>query len=592
MIVVIVMLAVVGEAVSPPAVRAQQSRAQAVQQGEDLGHAVQARARSGVENEDAPTLVPSYGGSDLPQNALGDDPEALTRQGVSAARSSGAVKVIIDPSRPRFDPAKIDVSRARMIASSPDTYLGGQSGLDGAKGQCQPLPASQGGSVGYFASCNIGTRVTATVQGCEVPLRARTVERPFYEYTCDAWPEERCPVFDPYIADGRCTVSSVKQKPVCLQGALNDCTEPELITSTTLACSEPVSGLAVPPQRTRPDVTTVLDDAACQAATAGQTCTLDAETCIDASPQTRIIDGLPVTRSCWKWQRAYSCASRSQANDCAALQSNPACAFDHEECLDDPQQGDCAVRDEVYRCTIGTGRTEAASVCGSDLYCIHGECTKIDREASSEFGDALAAVHAMGDVRDQFDPNDLSLFKGEATGCHRPIFGLVNCCAGKSSGLISASAGAAAIAGGPAAIAALATPLLTQYLCSSDEKLLDVKDRMGLCHDVGTYCSQKALFVCTTKRRAYCCFPSKLSRVLQEQGRAQLGLGWGSAKHPQCRGFTLAEFQKLDLGKMDFSEVYGDFAAAAKLPDEIAVSAQIQGQIREYYQLHSNPAPQ
>lgn len=39
-----------------------------------------------------------------------------------------------------------------------------------------------------------------------------------------------------------------------------------------------------------------------------------------------------------------------------------------------------------------------------------------------------------------------------------------------------------------------------------------------------TYCSKKFLGVCLTKRKAYCCFESKLARILQEQGRRQLGV--------------------------------------------------------------------
>jgi len=163
---------------------------------------------------------------------------------------------------------------------------------------------------------------------------------------------------------------------------------------------------------------------------------------------------------------------------------------------------------------------------------------------------------------------------------------LVNCCAGKTSGLITTAAGAAAIAGGPTAIAALATPFLTMFLCSNDEKLLDVKDRMGLCHYVGTYCSDKILGVCTSKRKSYCCFESKLSRILQEQGRAQLAMSWGTAKNPDCEGFTVEEFQQLDLSQMDFTEVYDEFVDAAKVPDEVETSIEIQNKIEEYYKLH------
>jgi conjugal transfer mating pair stabilization protein TraN len=536
--------------------------------------------------------VPGFGGTDFPQGQLFDNPDALASEGAAAAKGSSAYKVAIDPRRPAYDPATIDMTRGKAIEASPDSYMGAGEGIGGAKGKCQPLPGGTSRSVTYFESCNVGAKVTTSSASCDAVLTATSQTHAVYDYTCDNWPDNGCAPFDQPVANGVCRVAAATSKRICLQGDPAHCAEPETVTTETLECSEPVAGLPAPTPRAVTDVVTSRDETACAGLTAGGSCTLETETCIDSDPQTRVIDGASITQACWKWRRSYTCGNIEQANDCAALQAKPGCTFDHEECLDDLQVGDCQVKDEVYRCTADAGpQSGNASLCGSDLYCLNGECSTIEREASTEFRDALVAVHAMGDVRDQFDPSDLSLFKGEATGCHRPIFGLVNCCAGKSSGLLSASAGAAAIAGGPAAIAALATPFLTQFLCSSEEKLLDVKDRMGLCHYVGTYCSQKVLFVCTTKRKSYCCFPSKLSRILQEQGRAQLGKGWGDAKHPDCAGFSVAEFQRLDLARMDFSEIYADFTEAAKLPDEVAASAAIQDRIQQYYQLHGGTTP-
>jgi conjugal transfer mating pair stabilization protein TraN len=109
---------------------------------------------------------------------------------------------------------------------------------------------------------------------------------------------------------------------------------------------------------------------------------------------------------------------------------------------------------------------------------------------------------------------------------------------------------------------------------------------MGLCHYVGSYCSDKVLGVCTSKRKSYCCFESKLSRILQEQGRRQIGKAWGEAREPTCEGFSIEEFQRLDLSEMDFSEVYDEFVDAVRVPDEVQTSIEIQGRIEDYYRLH------
>jgi hypothetical protein len=91
--------------------------------------------------------------------------------------------------------------------------------------------------------------------------------------------------------------------------------------------------------------------------------------------------------------------------------------------------------------------------------------------------------------------------------------------------------------------------LRTTYL-NKDYNAMDAN-----CHYVGKYCSKKIRFVgCIQRKKTFCCFSSPLARIIHEQGRPQLGIGWGSPSSPNCRGFTMDEFQKLDFSKIDFSE--------------------------------------
>ncbi|MBW1731930.1 MAG: conjugal transfer protein TraN [Deltaproteobacteria bacterium] len=102
-----------------------------------------------------------------------------------------------------------------------------------------------------------------------------------------------------------------------------------------------------------------------------------------------------------------------------------------------------------------------------------------------------------------------------------------------------------------------------------EEQLAHMKDD-GLCHYVGEYCSKKYPLVgCVQHKKTYCCFSSKLGRILQEQGRpliASFGPGgaWGEPEGPNCRGFTPDEFQMLDFDRIDLSEWYGDITTATQ----------------------------
>ena len=274
-------------------------------------------------------------------------------------------------------------------------------------------------------------------------------------------------------------------------------------------------------------------------------------------------------------------------SDCQSLEQNTQCTWLRDTCLDEAQSGPCKVTERTFRCPVQgePAQENKEYVCSGDLYCINGSCQTIEREASNDFKDALVAMGAIDQTEKEFDPDKLGLFKGTRETCHKPIFGLVNCCAGKVSGLLTGGAGyAASLLNAPVLLTAVATQFLTVFMCSKEEKMLDVRDRLGLCHFVGSYCSSSFLGVCTTKKKAYCCFESKLTRILQEQGRPQIDKPWGKPKDEQCEGFTVDEFSRLDMSKMDFSEIYSEFLEAAKLPNEAQMATDIQTKIQQYYQ--------
>jgi conjugal transfer mating pair stabilization protein TraN len=63
------------------------------------------------------------------------------------------------------------------------------------------------------------------------------------------------------------------------------------------------------------------------------------------------------------------------------------------------------------------------------------------------------------------------------------------------------------------------------------------------------------LGVCLEKKERHCCFNSKLARIINRQGRVQLGLPLNS-----CGGFNQAQLQALDFSRMDLSEFIADIS--------------------------------
>ncbi|EBV4408277.1 conjugal transfer protein [Salmonella enterica subsp. enterica serovar Baildon] len=108
-----------------------------------------------------------------------------------------------------------------------------------------------------------------------------------------------------------------------------------------------------------------------------------------------------------------------------------------------------------------------------------------------------------------------------------------------------------------------------QYLmkaCDQTSMETAMQAGSGYCHEVGTYCKKKIpLLGCVQKATSYCCFNSKLARIIHEQGRPQLKnfSGWGSSGSPQCRGFTPDEFAAINFAEIDLSEYVEDMVKKA-----------------------------
>ncbi len=114
--------------------------------------------------------------------------------------------------------------------------------------------------------------------------------------------------------------------------------------------------------------------------------------------------------------------------------------------------------------------------------------------------------------------------------------------------------------------------------CEPQDQVLGEKRGQNLCHFAGSYCSNKmpVLGTCLETTESYCCFNSRLARIINEQGRPQIGKSWGSGESPNCSGFTPDQFQGLDFSKMDLSEFYAEIMTNMKTPDVNAAAQKAQ----------------
>lgn len=288
-------------------------------------------------------------------------------------------------------------------------------------------------------------------------------------------------------------------------------------------------------------------------------CHVIRETCVEG-PETRVINTVPVYKECWKWEREYGCFTGAQQNTCGELAANCTHAFD--TCLAHDTQGRCVSLERTYRCNQNPAPTPGGPgpvECQEAVYCIEGDCETVQRTANGDFHRAITWLSALKGMADEFDEGTLSVFKGEHMECGVTIVGFSNCC--KDSGW-----------GSDIGLAD----------CSEEELMLAEKMQARLGVYVGTYCDKKVLGVCVEKKRSYCVFSSRLGRIINEQGRPQLGRGWGAPKSPDCAGLTINDLQSIDFSQIDLTELYIDVQAS--IPDVAATTQEMTNRIRSRYE--------
>lgn len=297
-------------------------------------------------------------------------------------------------------------------------------------------------------------------------------------------------------------------------------------------------------------------------------CNKVGEICIEPA-ETRTINGLEVYRDCWRYEDSYQCVGPNFVDNCQDI--SDACTESGRTCLSRDSSGNCTAETIEYDCPQQSEiDTPEVLSCPSRIYCVDGDCDELVEDPSPDFPEGVTYLNILKGIQDELDPTNPDVFGAEPATCSRAVLGVVNCCNEGGSGLLNPIFG-----------------------CSAEEQTLWRQVEDGKAVFVGSYCSARALFVCTKRRKSYCVFDSKLGRIIQEQGREQLGIDWSTApedasksekaENPDCRGLTVPELQAIDFSAIDFSEVIEDFMNNVQLPDASATADLVRERVNSFY---------
>lgn len=265
---------------------------------------------------------------------------------------------------------------------------------------------------------------------------------------------------------------------------------------------------------------------------------------------------------CHKYQNNYQCQNNPNSK-CNILSTE--CNFLRSKCSQFDNQDACLIENKHYFCpnkidNINSDNNDIL-MCDMSDYIANNQ----DEEEENDFGKSVSHMKMLEEAGDDFINDPLSIFTGTANSCNQDKSSYNNCCKaggwGNDIGL-----------GG----------------CSYNEEKLQLQSKNKQCIYVGSHCSKKVLGKCIRNQHSYCCFNSKIAKLIQEQGKSQLGKSFGNSNFPNCTGLTESDIVNIDFSKIDFSEITDDIISKTKPHDPNNFNNLAKEKIEEFFDKHKN----
>lgn len=303
---------------------------------------------------------------------------------------------------------------------------------------------------------------------------------------------------------------------------------------------------------------------------------------------------------------SQTCTKKDSNNQCIEYKKNLMCGDNKEwvnECTKDELKGcgqissvctnkdasgKCLTYEQKYRCEKQSEKVVETTECEEKL-CEGDNCIGREAEEDGDFGSAISMleVQRQAGVYGKQADGSYNIFKGEGGKCTVKVLAghsVMSCCKTIETGdkfqnriqganqtenygnepnqPITTSKGSQyvydEVFDTDKTVAQVQSALTGGWLsCTKEEAALGVKRGSNLCFQTKEECTKETFFgSCLEKTRSYCCFKSTLARIINTEGRRQLGKGQG------CDGFTLDELERLDFSQMDFSEFINEIVPA------------------------------
>lgn len=286
-------------------------------------------------------------------------------------------------------------------------------------------------------------------------------------------------------------------------------------------------------------------------------CIMDSsQSCLEPN-QTKVISGISIKRSCWGRGYNYQCAAVFDSA-CTPL-INQGCSQTGSTCVQ-AKANRCERYTQTFSCMQQFCMPEK-TVCPGKVPCADGQCDTSKSEASDDMVEGLSRFGALTGVAGDVAANQVrsgtpAIFTGSAKECKKYPLGFRDCCTDSGWG---------------------------DWVkhCPQDLQELQRAKQENRVVYLGAYKRHKL----GSHHYAYCIFPTKLASIVQIQGRGgQLGIPYGTAEYPNCRGLTPEELERINFAALDLSPIQQELISRTTLPNNGLINSANQTHVERLKQ--------
>lgn len=296
---------------------------------------------------------------------------------------------------------------------------------------------------------------------------------------------------------------------------------------------------------------------------------------VTEGPAKKQIDGHEIFRDVWKKTLLFEC-SPNPNSPCANFREQGGVLVKKRCLRENDETGDC----ELWEKTFDLGKTYVpesqlkSKKEGRRLpWGLNGEFRPAPASNTTDFPQVFTMLKALsemplGEGKNLADFHaKMPIFNSKAHRCNRNhvMKELYDCCDSMSGSMP----------------------------CSEKEKKLRKLRDEGRCHFVG---NDLTGILNNRRVKVFCCYPTKLLRIFNENIRKQMGVDWGTAEQPKCGGFSLEDLEgKLEVSLLDVSEAADELGidiniVENEMVEELRSTLKSSG-IHRWYQEESDVVP-